>query len=61
MTRREEMLFAPMELMERLAALVLRPRAHLTRYHDVLGPHYKHRKQIDPKQLELKLVRNEDK
>ncbi len=39
----------PMEMMERLAALVPRPRVHLTRYHGVLGPHYKYRKQIVPK------------
>lgn len=45
----------PMELMERLVALVPRPRVHLTRYHGVLGPHYKHRKQIVPKP-EIKLV-----
>jgi hypothetical protein len=46
----------PMELMERLVALVPRPRVHLTRYHGVLGPHYKHRKQIVPKPPELKVV-----
>lgn len=38
----------PMELMEKLAALVPRPRVHLTRFHGVLGPHYKYRKQIVP-------------
>ena len=42
--------------MERLVALVPRPRVHLTRYHGVLGPHYKHRKQVVPKPPELKLV-----
>ena len=42
--------------MERLVALVPRPRVHLTRYHGVLGPHYKHRKQIVPKPPELKIV-----
>jgi hypothetical protein len=46
----------PMELMERLVALVPRPRVHLTRYHGVLGPHYKHRKQIVPKPPELKVI-----
>jgi len=30
--------FEPHELMERLAALVPRPRAHLVRYHGILGP-----------------------
>ena len=49
------MKLAPMELMERLVALVPRPRVHLTRYHGVLGPHYKHRKQIVPKPPELKV------
>jgi hypothetical protein len=38
----------PMELMEKLSALVPRPRVHLTRFHGVLGPHYKYRKQIVP-------------
>ena len=40
-------------------ALVPRPRVHLTRYHGVLGPHYKHRKQIVPKPPELKLLTQE--
>ena len=39
----------PLEMMERLAALVPRPRVHLTRFHGVLGPHYKYRKFIVPK------------
>ena len=47
----------PMELMERLVALVPRPRVH--HYHGVLGPHYKHRKQIVPKPPELKVVGQE--
>jgi len=47
----------PMELMERLAALVPRPRVHLTRYHGVLAPHYKYRKDIVPKKKpELQLT-----
>ena len=50
----------PMELMERLVALVPRPRVHLTRYHGVLGPHYKYRKQIVPKPPELKLVQDQE-
>lgn len=48
----------PMELMERLVALVPRPRVHLTRYHGVLAPHYKHRKQIIPKPPDLKMVQD---
>lgn len=38
-----------MEFMERLAALVPRPRVNLTRYHGVLAPHDKYRKFIIPK------------
>ena len=52
-----------MEFLERLVALVPRPRVHLTRYHGVLGPHYKYRKLIVPKtptQPELTLVGNSD-
>lgn len=46
-----------LEIMERLAALVPRPRVHLTRFHGVLAPHYKYRKQIVPKKKsELALV-----
>ncbi len=54
------MKLTPMELMERLVALVPRPRVHLTRYHGVLGPHYKYRKQIVPKPPELKLVQDQE-
>ena len=32
----------------RLAALVPRPRAHLTRYHGVFAPNFKHRRHIVP-------------
>ena len=39
----------PLELIEKLAALVPRPKIHLTRFHGVLGPHYKFRSQIVPK------------
>ena len=53
------MKLTPMELIERLVALVPRPRVHLTRYHGVLGPHYKHRKQIVPKPPELKVTGQE--
>lgn len=44
--------FTPMELMEKLAALVPRPRVHLTRFHGVLAPNSKYRKQIVPKKQE---------
>lgn len=39
----------PLELLEKIAAIIPRPKVHLTRYHGVLGPHYKHRKLIVPK------------
>ncbi len=38
------------ELMERLVALVPRPRVNLTRYHGVLAPNYKYRKQAKSKE-----------
>lgn len=46
----------PMEFMEKLAALVPRPRVHLTRFHGVLGPHYKYRKLIVPAKPQLTVV-----
>jgi len=39
---------SPLELMQRLAALVPRPRLHLFRFHGVLAPHAKLRPQITP-------------
>ena len=39
-----------LELLEKIAAIIPRPKIHLTRYHGVLGPHYKHRKMVVPKQ-----------
>ena len=38
----------PLEFMERLAALVPRPRLNLIRFHDVLAPNAKLRRQIVP-------------
>ena len=37
---------SPLEFMQRLAALVPRPRLHLIRFHGVLAPHAKLRAQI---------------
>jgi len=42
------MIFTGHELMERLCALVPRPRAHLVRYHGVLAPAFAARAQIVP-------------
>ncbi len=39
----------PLELLERLAAIVPRPRVHLTRFSGVFGPHYTYRTLIVPK------------
>jgi Putative transposase len=38
----------PLEFMERLVALVPRPRLHLIRFHGVLAPNAKLRRQIVP-------------
>jgi hypothetical protein len=42
----------PLEFMERLAALVPRPRLHLIRFHGVLAPNAKLRSQIVPSPTE---------
>jgi hypothetical protein len=39
----------PLELLEKIAAIIPRPRVHLVRFHGVLAPHFKHRKMIVPK------------
>ncbi len=41
-------IMAPMEFMQRLAALVPRPRLHLIRFHGVLAPNAKLRKAVVP-------------
>ncbi len=42
----EQLLFSPLELMEKLAALVPHPRAHITRYHGAFAPHSRARSKI---------------
>ena len=42
------MVYEPMELLERLAALVPPPRAHQVRYHGILGPCASNRDRIAP-------------
>ena len=42
----------PLEFMQRLAALVPRPRLHLTRFHGVLAPNAKLRAKVVPKVTE---------
>ena len=39
---------SPLEFMQRLAALVPRPRLHLIRFHSVLAPNAKLRREIVP-------------
>jgi hypothetical protein len=41
--------FEPLDFMARLAALVPKPRAHLTRYHGVFAPHSRWRAEVTPK------------
>ena len=40
--------FEPLDFMARLAALVPKPRAHLTRYHGVFAPHSRWRAEVIP-------------
>ena len=42
------MVFEPLDFIARLAALVPRPRAHLTRYHGVFAPHSRWRAEVTP-------------
>ena len=44
------LVFSPIEFIEKLAALVPPPRAHLTRFHGVLAPNAKVRSRIVPKE-----------
>jgi len=39
---------SPLELLEKITAIIPRPRVHLTRFHGVLAPHYKYRELIVP-------------
>ena len=41
-------IFEPLDFIAKLAALVPRPRANLTRYHGVLAPNSKHRANVTP-------------
>ena len=43
------MVLTPMEFMQRVAALVPRPRLHRIRFHGVLAPNAKRRSQVVPK------------
>jgi len=43
-------LFEPLDFISRLAALVPKPRVHLTRYNGVFAPHSKYRARVTPAQ-----------
>ena len=47
------LVMSPLEFMQRLAALVPRPRLHLIRFHGVLAPNAKLRALVVPQQAEL--------
>jgi hypothetical protein len=46
--RTTHIVMSPLEFMQRLAALVPRPRLHLIRFHGVLAPNAKLRREIVP-------------
>lgn len=46
---KSHLVFSPLEFLEKLAALVPPPRAHLTRFHGILAPHAKARSKVVPK------------
>jgi hypothetical protein len=51
------LILSPMELLEKLAALVPPPRANLVRYHGVLAPNAKGRSEIVPKKPDDEVLR----
>lgn len=63
----ERLLFSPMELMEKLAAIVPNPRGHMTRYHGLFAPHSKNRHKIvvgkseRPSETEKEMGKNKKK
>jgi hypothetical protein len=50
----------PMELLEKLVALVPPPRAHLVRYFGILGPHDAHRALVVPKPTNTRTTTSDD-
>lgn len=50
------LLFAPVELLEKLAALTPRPRINLVMYHGVLAPHARWRERVVSEQFGLSKV-----
>jgi len=50
------LVMSPLEFMQRLAALVPRPRLHLIRFHGVLAPNAKLRAQVVPQEVPQEAV-----
>ena len=51
----------PIELLERLAAIVPRPRVHLTRFAGIFAPHFKYRSMVVPKPKQPPPPKDEEK
>src|SRR5208282_3589793 len=52
----QAVLFTPQEFIEKLVALIPPPRIHLTRFHGVLGPNHRLRRQVVPAQPEASIA-----
>jgi len=50
-------IFEPLDFIAKLATLVPKPRANLTRYHGVLAPNSKHRVDVTPAKRGKKRLR----
>ena len=47
-SRTTHIVMQPLELLEKIAAIIPRPKIHLTRFHGILGPNDKHAKSRGP-------------
>ena len=54
------MVFEPLDFIARLAALVPKPRFHLTRFHGVFAPNSKHRAAVTGKEKQLPSIATTD-
>jgi Putative transposase len=50
----------PLELLEKIAAIIPRPKIHLTRFHGIFAPNDKHRKLVVPQPPPVAEVNPED-
>jgi len=48
------LLFSPLEFIEKLAAIIPKPRVHIVRYHGLFAPHSKNREKIVLKKTKRK-------